>query len=263
VGEQLELAVLGKLQLSRDGESLTQLLPVKGQVLLVYLAVSRQSYSRSALAGLLWGDMPEETARANLRLTLSRLRESIGDYLIVSRQVIGFDFDRPHRLDLAEFELYAAAPEQSPLEHLRAALKLYRGDFLDDFQLPNAPDFENWVLLERERLRQLAVKSLFYLGSEARQREAYGESIELTRRILALEPWLEEAHQQLIGLLAQTGQRSAALAQYEQCCRLLRDELGVEPAPATVELYQLSRSMAANLRLPPRFLPLLHCLLLT
>jgi DNA-binding SARP family transcriptional activator/predicted ATPase len=237
VEKQLELAVLGKLQLSREGEPLTHLLPVKGQALLIYLAVTRQSYSRSALAGLLWGDMPEETARANLRLTLSRLREAIGDYLIVTRQTVGFDFDRPHRLDLAEFELYATAPEQNPLEHLRAALSLYRGDFLDDFQLPNAPDFESWALLERERLRQLAVKSLFYLSSEARQREAYGESIEFTRRILALEPWLEEAHQQLIWLLAQTGQRSAALAQYEQCCRLLSDELGVEPAPATVALY--------------------------
>src|SRR5688572_157784 len=174
---QFELAVLGKPQLKRDGRSLTNLLPVKGQALLIYLSVTRQPASRSALAGLLWGDMPEEVARSNLRLTLSRLRDLVDDSLIITRQEVSFNFDRPHWLDVAHFETCASAPEQSPLEQLRAAVKLYQGDFLADFQVLNAPDFEAWVLLERERLRQLAVKALFYLAQEAHQREALAESI--------------------------------------------------------------------------------------
>jgi predicted ATPase/DNA-binding SARP family transcriptional activator len=182
--------------------------------------------------------MPEEVARSNLRLTLSRLRGLVDDGLVITRQEVSFNFDQPHWLDVAHFETYALTPEQSPLEQLQTAVKLYQGEFLADFQVLNAPDFEAWVLLERERLRQLAVKALFYLAQEAHQREALAESIALTRRILEVEPWLEEAHQLLLWLLARSGQRSAALAQYELCRRALAEELGVEPAPATLELYQ-------------------------
>lgn len=243
---RLELAVLGKPQLKRDGKYLADLLPVKGQALLYYLATTGQSYSRSALAGLLWGDMPEEAARSNLRLTLSRLRGLADDYLIVTRQSVSFNFDLPHWLDLAHFETHASAPEQSRVDQLKAAVSLYQGDFLADFQVPNAPDFETWVLLERERLRQVAIKALFYLAQEAERRGDLAGSIELTRRILALEPWLEEAHHHLISLLARSGQRGAALAQYELCRRALVEELGVEPAPATRELYvQLKEGGAA------------------
>ncbi|HXV43167.1 MAG TPA: BTAD domain-containing putative transcriptional regulator, partial [Anaerolineae bacterium] len=235
---QLELAVLGKPQLKRDGQSLSDLLPVKGQALLIYLAVTGQTHSRSALAGLLWGDMPEEVARTNLRLTLSRLRGPVDDYLVVTRHAVSFNFDQPHWVDTVHFETHASTPQHSQLDHLRTAVDLYQGDFLADFQVPNAPEFETWTLLERERLRQLAVKALFYLAQEAQQRGVLDEGIEATRRILALEPWLEEAHQQLIWLLAHSGQRGAALAQYELCRRVLAEELGVEPAPATLELYQ-------------------------
>ncbi|MBE7554248.1 MAG: hypothetical protein HS126_24560 [Anaerolineales bacterium] len=237
VNGQLELAVLGKPQLKREGKFLADLLPVKGQALLIYLAVTRQTYSRSALAGLLWGDMPEEVARSNLRLTLSRLRGLADDYLVITRQSVSFNFDRPHWLDVAYFETHTSAPERSQIDHLQAAVSLYRGDFLTDFWTPNAPDFEAWAILERERLRQLAIKALFYLAREAQQREALAEGIEVIRRILALEPWLEEAHYHLIWLLARSGQRGAALVQYELCRRALVEELGVEPAPATLELY--------------------------
>jgi predicted ATPase/DNA-binding SARP family transcriptional activator len=235
---QLELTVLGKPQLKRDGQSLTDLLPVKGQALLIYLAVTGQTHSRSALAGLLWGDMPEEVARSNLRLTLSRLRGPLDDYLTVTRQSVSFNFDQPHWVDAAHFETHALTPQHSQLDHVKTAVDLYQGDFLADFQVPNAPEFETWTLLERERLRQLAVKALFFLAQEAQQTGALVEGIEVTRRILTLEPWLEEAHQQLIWLLARSGQRGAALAQYELCRRALTEELGVEPAPATLELYQ-------------------------
>jgi DNA-binding SARP family transcriptional activator/predicted ATPase len=235
---QLQLSVLGKPDIKRAGQPLVELVATKDRALLIYLAVTGRSYSRSTLAGLLWGEVAEERARANLRMALSRLRQSVGDHLAITRQTVAFNFDCPYWLDVAEFEAGVSAPEQSTIEQLRAAMALYQGDFLDDFYLHDAPAFEEWVLVERERLRLLALKGLSHLAEAARQRGDFRESIRATRRILTLEPWQEEAHRQMMWLLAYSGQRSAALAQYETCRRLLAEELGVEPAPAMVELYE-------------------------
>ena len=72
-----------------------------------------------------------------------------------------------------------------------------------------------------------------------------------THRLLALDPWREEAHQQLMLLLARSGQRSAALAQYEICRRTLTQELGVPPTPETTALY--NRLQALETTRPPTF----------
>lgn len=67
-------------------------------------------------------------------------------------------------------------------------------------------------------------------------------ALEFAMRLLALDPWREEAHRQMMRLLARSGQRSAALAQYETCRRLLAQELGVEPSPETTALYERIRT---------------------
>lgn len=237
---ELQLFLLGKPRLQWDGQPLTGLVSAKAQALLFYLAVTGQPCSRSALAGLLWGDMPEETARANLRLTLSKLRKIIPDHLTVEWGSVAFDFTQPHRLDVSDFLAHALKPAHSPAdaERVRAAVTLYRGDFLDDFIVQDAADFEQWALTERERLRQTALKAWQHLAALAVERDDEVEGLEAARQVLALEPWHEEAHRQLMTLLAASGQRAAALAQYEVCRRVLVEELATEPSAATVELYQ-------------------------
>jgi len=235
---KLKIYALGRPQLKEDNQPLTDLVPAKALALLVYLAVSRQPHSRSALANLLWGDMPEETARANLRLTLSKLRKEASEHLIVTRQSLAFDFDQPHWIDVADFEKYALDPKDAAITDLRDAVNLYRGDFLHDFQVNDAPDFESWVIGERERHRETAIKALSHLSEHKEQDGELAEAITVARRILSFEPWHEEAHRQLMRLLAQDGQRSAALAQYGSCRSMLAEELGVEPSPATTSLYE-------------------------
>lgn len=241
---RLGISALGILQISRDGQSLVEQLPIKGQALLLYLATNRQPYSRPALAGLLWGDMPEETARANLRLTLSRLRQNLGDVLIATRHAVSFDLDQPHWLDVAILTSAAARPEQSDLTQLNEALDLYQGDFLKDFFLAGSPEFETWVVTERQRLRQLAIGAASYLVEVFRQQGDFIAGIDRARWLLALEPWHEESHRQLMWLLAASGQRSAALAQFEECRRRLAEELGVEPGAETLALHQQIKSGA-------------------
>lgn len=234
----LKIVVLGKPQLVWQGQPLTaDLISAKGQALLIYLAVTGQSCSRQAMAGLLWGDLPEERARGNLRFTLNKVRKVLGDYLLVTRQSLAFDFSQPHWLDAADFVTHCAAPQKASYARLQEAVALYQGDFLADFYLQDAPDFETWALVERERFQQLALLALFCLAETAQQRGEIEPAIAFTRRILSLEPWREEAHRHLMGLLALGGQRSAALNHFDTCRKILLEELGVEPSAETAALY--------------------------
>ena len=127
-------------------------------------------------------------------------------------------------------------------------MALYRGPFLHDFYVPEAPEFEEWMRLEQERLRQLAINALTHLAEEARRHGDFKEGIRVSRQLLTIEPWLEEAHQQLMWMLAYSGQRSAALAQYEACRRALAEELAVEPSAATTQLYQRIKQEAPEVK---------------
>jgi DNA-binding SARP family transcriptional activator len=84
--QQLRVRVLGTTELAVDGRPLAGLASAKATALLVYLAVTGTAQSRSALAGLLWSDLPEATARANLRLALTKLRRALPAQLLVTRQ---------------------------------------------------------------------------------------------------------------------------------------------------------------------------------
>lgn len=235
---ELEILAFGRPRLRKDGQPLAELVSAKAQALLVYLAVTGKTYSRSALAGLLWGDMPEETARANLRLTLTKLRKAVGGHLTITHEAVAFNPELPYQLDTAAFLVHAAQPHRTSLEQLRAALNLYQADFLEDFYIPEAPEFENWAAAERERLRQAAFGGWQYVAEQARARHDVAEGLTAARQVLALEPWREEAHRQLMEWLAESGQRSAALAQFEVCQHVLAEELSVAPSKATVALYE-------------------------
>src|SRR3712207_719245 len=101
MGNELQLFVLGRPRIQRDGQPLADLVSAKAQALLIYLGLTRKTYSRSALAGLLWGDIPEETARANLPLTQTKLRKVVGDHLTITWRDVAFNTTLPCRVDAA------------------------------------------------------------------------------------------------------------------------------------------------------------------
>jgi predicted ATPase/DNA-binding SARP family transcriptional activator len=256
---RLELSLLGTVAISLDGEAVSEQVPAKCQALLGYLAVTGQAHSREKLAGLLWGDKPEASAKANLRKSLSILGQMFGDALLVTRQTVAFNRASDYWLDVEAFESATAehGPAPERLDLLREAVALYRGEFLEGFSVRQALEFEEWVLQERERLRQAVIQALQRLSQACANRGEYPAAIEYTNRLLALEPWQEEAHRQLMTLLARSGQQSAALAQYETCRRILAEELGVEPMPETQALYHRlkTRREAAAHNLPPQTTP--------
>ncbi|MEW5956946.1 MAG: tetratricopeptide repeat protein [Chloroflexota bacterium] len=233
--------------MSQGGRLITAFHSAKAQALLCYLAVTGCPHTRSSLTGLLWAELPEENARLNLRKVLSNLRKLAGDQLIITRHEVAFNKNAPYWLDVAAFEQAVSAPKsnrltsETDISRLAQAMDLYQGDFLADFYLRRAPEFEAWVLTQQARLRALALRALQTLATYYTQQQQYETGIETAKRWLALDPFDEEAHRQLMRLLALQGQRSAALAHYKACQSLFRDEYGIDPGEETQRLYETIR----------------------
>lgn len=255
---QLALHLLGPFQALFDGISITTFETHKVRALLAYLAVEAdRPHSRDELIGLLWPDQPDPAARASLRQALANLRKAIGDrsaetpYLDITSDSIQFQHSSDVESDVVIFtELIAAcrshahrrlAACRSCAQRLQQAVELYRGDFLTQLVQLDSEALEEWTLLKRERLHHMALDALYALAEYHDRRGEYDQEQHFARRQLELDPWREEAHRQLMRALACSGQRSAALAQYEVCRHVLKVELGVKPVPETIRLYERIR----------------------
>lgn len=230
--DELELRLFGGLQILRAQTPLTDFMSNKVRALLAYLAATGRPHQRDALAALFWGELSDDDAKNNLRQALSNLRKYVDPYLIVSRDSVGVNPAAPLRVDSVDFlsALRSAAADADPIVPLQRAEALYQGDFLAGFLVRDAPDFEDWAMLQRVHFRELALQALHTLTAHHLNRGAYAAAIESAGRLLMLDNWREEAHQQLMLALARSGQRAAALQQYETCRRLLKTELDVEPS---------------------------------
>ena len=106
------------------------------------------------------------------------------------------------------------------------------------FSLTSSLPFEEWLSGARERLRLFTIDAVGHLAAAyAHSRNDYA-AMQTARRQLDLEPWHEDAYRLLMRLLAQRGQRAAALTEYERCRSVLAEELGIEPSQETITLYE-------------------------
>lgn len=253
----IRLRLLGGCEFQR-ADNVVHLETAKTSALLAYLALQRAPQPRHKLIGLLWGNLSEASARANLRHALWHLRSKFASpqqppLIVTEQQTVAFNRDLPYSLDAEDFERLCNL--QSPISNLQSAMDLYRGDLLESFYVDDAPAFEEWLLVERERLRALALDALHRLVTYYIGWGEYADGLNYARRLLALEPWREEAHRQMMRLLALSGQRGAALAQYETCRRVLAEELNAELSPETQTLYASLRASAEEIRPSRSFAP--------
>jgi DNA-binding SARP family transcriptional activator/predicted ATPase len=241
----LKISVLGPLKITKGDKLLSQFASNKVRALLAYLVVEIHCpHSRESLAELLWPGAPSQSAFGNLRYVLANLRHVLDDasanppYLLISRESLQFNALSSYELDT---NCFINLLQTDNIEKLKQACTLYQGDFLAGFPSINSNPFEEWVYLKREQFRRRAIEALRVMIDQYKQHCEYKQAIPFAYRQLELEPWLEEAHQQLMRLLALEGQRSAALAQFQTCRRILSDELGVEPSAETIHLYESIR----------------------
>lgn len=241
----LNISVLGSLQVGKTSPIQNKFESNKVRALLAYLVIEiDRPHPREVLADMLWPESPTLTGLANLRYALADLRKVIGDhdanppYLLVSRGNLQFNSSSNFELDAYQFENFLNTKD---IKKLKQGIALYQGDFLSGFPSIESNTFEEWLLLKREHFKELAIEALRLIADYHEHRGEYQQAIPFTRHQTELEPWLEEAHQQLMRLLALDGQRSAALTQYENCRRLLISELDVEPCDETIQLYESIR----------------------
>jgi DNA-binding SARP family transcriptional activator len=218
----------------------------KVRALLAYLVCHRhRTFSRDHLTGLLWPEREPDAARHALRQAIYNLRSSLPDAgaagLVVSRNLeIGLGPDADCWLDAEAFEEALERGTERELvdpHHLSAAVQLYRGEFLAGFFVKDSPPFEDWLGTQQVRFREAAVEVLQRLIESYRRRGEYRFGVHYARRLVAIDPLSEEAHRTLMRLFALSGQRSRALAQYEELTNLLLHELAVSPLEETRRLH--------------------------
>ena len=248
MSERLTIHCLGGLHIWLDGTAVTSFASRKADALLVYLACNPRPHPRETLATLFWPDNDQTRALSNLSVILTSLRKQLDNYLIAERHTVCVNHEMPVVLDVAQFEQAIAQAQphggkitRTVAAQLQTAVSLYKGDFLAGFNLRGVPEFEAWVLLEQERLRQMMLAALADLITFHQQRGQFSEGIQYAQQLLALDPLQEETHRELMQLYVLDNQRPAALAQYEQCEAVLDEELGVEPDAETVALYEAIR----------------------
>lgn len=263
--ETIRLRLFGGFALSRDGRDGDGLSYEKARALLAFLAVeSEVSHLRKSLAALLWPDHPPTAALANLRLVLLSLRqaqESGGFSLIhVARDSLRIDPAALASIDAACFSsilshhtVHGSQPlDEASLRRLELAASLYRGEFLTGFSLADCPEFEAWLQLQREARHRDALTLFARIADAHAERLDHASALPFALRLLELAPWSEDAHRRIMRLLALSGQPGAALAQYENCCRILHSEFGVSPGEATRQLAeQISKGALTRQQVAP------------
>lgn len=254
--QPLRISLLGGFRMSVGATPVTSVGTPRLQALVTYLLLKRDApQTRQQIAFLFWPDSSEEQARSNLRnliLSLARNFADFADYISVERNTLQWRNDSRYELDVIEFErrlaqaehdLQArksdAAPYRSALPALQEAIELYAGDLLPAC-------YDEWVLDEREHLRQGFLWALAEVVSSLESNGDLGTAILYAQRLLRHDPLQEENYRRVMRLHIGRADRSGAVSVYKQCERMLRSELGLEPSDLTRELLERAERLATH-----------------
>ncbi len=255
----IKIRLLGGFSVTAGAEKQRLSIPPRASKLFAYCLFHRECWhSREHLIDLFWPDVPLEQARSCLNSTLSRLRQAfppdVGPVLVAEgREAFSLPDGLKLSVDVDRFihvvridGLPSSGPTLTEDEatQLKEALDLYRGDLLPGW-------YDDWVLIERERLRHIYIVGLSQLMGHFSHTGALELAIAFGRRLLVLEPLQESVHRSMMQLFMRSGHRAAAIKQYTQCCDLLKEELGVKPMDETQALYARIAATGESGRQPP------------
>lgn len=251
----LAFKLLGQVVLSIDGTPLDQFRSQKEAALLVYLAHSGEIHQRDFLAELLWESNSTKQSLTNLRTVLSRLRKKVNGALNITRTTI--ELTRENRQQVDSVRLWQALESLREIdsaataEALQTALECYEGQFLANFYLDNAPQFNDWAIQTREQIHRRVLSAYDRLGQFLWQTNDVINGIIIARRWIDVDEFDEAAHLLLIQFLLQGGYTHEALAHYDYCVKLLREELGIEPSAEMTALIKEAQPQPTAAAAPP------------
>jgi DNA-binding SARP family transcriptional activator/predicted ATPase len=226
----LEVKLLGQFEIALDGQSLE--IPSRpAQSLLAFLMLNRgAAHRREKLAGLLWPDSSESNARNNLRQALWRIRKMIGDgYLVADKVSVSFSAEKDYWLDAQILE--TAAGGNAPVEVLERAVSVYEGELLPGF-------YDQWVTLERERLQALFEQRIHGLSQLLVEDGRWDDVTKWAERWISLGQAPEPAYRALMTAAAGRGDQAGVVAAFHRCVEALEEEVGVEPSPETLDIFE-------------------------
>lgn len=229
-----QVYLLGGLRILRSGQPATPP-PFRAQALLAWLLLHPSPQKREGIAGGLYPDASGEAAKARVSDCLWLARKHLPGFpLHATPTGVGFDADQVW-VDVNEFRRLA---RQGDPASLARAIDLYRGDLLPEQDL-------DWLLLEREHLYLSYVRALQALSTQLLQNGEPGQAVPLLETLNQIEPFDENHLRALLRAHQSSGGRGAALAAFDRFRIRLRDEMGLEPEPATLELVMALRAQAA------------------
>jgi predicted ATPase/DNA-binding SARP family transcriptional activator/Tfp pilus assembly protein PilF len=243
---QLRIHLLGPMQIERDGEQI-HLPRRKVESLLAYLLLHPERHTRDHLATLLWGDSSDAQARHSLRTALATVRQQVSaDLLLTARDHVQLNPNFPmwvdlyHLLDMEQGFDYGAH-NYGDHDLLQAHLALWRGELLEGL-------YDEWVTLERGHYQSRLIRLFLQVTQALRAHSEYAQAIGVAQRVLQVDPANEHAHQHLMFCFVASGNRPAALHQFELCKQALTQELDASPSPETTALYQWIKQFESDSR---------------
>lgn len=232
IGEQgqLRLQLLGRFALARHSRRVA--LPLGGQRLLAFLALHGPT-PRPVIMGILWPNVGEHHARGCLRTMIWRLNHdepqlvrAAGDALALRPEIA---VDTRAFADSAQRILQGSLPPAAECTALRVA-----GELLPSW-------YDDWVIFERERLRQLRLHALDALASRLAADGRYADALQAAIESVRLEPLRESAHRAAIAIHLAEGNVAEAVRHYGLFRQLLLAELGIEPSPGLADMLPPQR----------------------
>ncbi len=245
----LAINLLGPAEVFRDpSEPLKEAWRLSKALHILCYITSRRNHRapKETLVDLFWVEADAETVAKNFHPTISHLRKALNAGQVVKKDFIlyreGAYLLNPqyqYQVDVEEFErLLTAAREarrngeaDEAAHLLDTAIGLYRGDFLEEF-------YYNWIEELQSYYRDLYLEALKELIAYHSERDNHEMVLRYGQMILARDQYQEEVHCQVMEAHVRSGNRAAAIEQFDGLRRMLRRELGVDPLPATIARYE-------------------------
>jgi DNA-binding SARP family transcriptional activator len=234
------LTLLGGWQLSRGHEVLR--IPASAQRLIAFVSLN-DHVSRAYVAGTLWPEVSEQHAHGSLRSTIWRTSRSCPGLLIINGETlavadeVGVDVRELRRLftgmlsSTRDGTANPGSADGRPLPKITALPDWLWGDLLPGW-------YDDWVMLERERLRQMRVHALEAMARTLAEQGLFAEALEVGMAAVGVAPLRESAHREVIRIHLAEGNLAEALRQFEVCAQLLRSDLGLEPSELMIDLMR-------------------------
>jgi DNA-binding SARP family transcriptional activator len=249
LSEQWRIELLGGVRARRGEVRIERFRSQKTAALLGYLAYHRRRHPREELAELFWPDQDAASSRHNLNVALHSLRQQLegdelpaGAVLVTDRAAVQLN-EGAVSTDVEQFVHALREADRAPDDadrdrHLSAAVELYRGELM-------AGCYESWAFSEQQHLEVRFVQALRALTTLQEHLGRPAQALETALRAVRSDPLSEELHREVMRLYVASGEPAAALRQFRELTRVLREELDATPSTAAQTIARRAREALA------------------